>query len=138
MSSPSRGAPVSGEAPQRRKRGRPRIERDEELQLNQTRIPEQMRGYLKAIAAYRYDTLIKMHEAAFRRFLEEKPYEQGLQFRIPRTVSDTGWVQVNLLLPETLSNQVRADAALLGVSLASYTYTVLYWWATYVYPPQAS
>jgi hypothetical protein len=127
-------APDGADAP--RKRGRPRIERDQPLALMQTRVPEAMRDYLKAVAAYRYKTLMNMHDVLFRQFMQERPFEKGLHFRKPRTADGTtGWCQMNLLLPEDLVELLKAEAETLGISLATYLFTALYWWATYMHPP---
>ena len=66
----------------------------------------------------------------------------------------TGWVQVNIQLTTTkihdkngneveirgedLAEKVRMAAELLGVTMATYTYTALWYLAVYKYPPPKS
>lgn len=136
-----RGGTRMGRKPPGRPKGPPR-----DLALLQTRLPEPLRQYLKALAAYRWGTLDAMFERVFTHFLREKPYEHGLHFRQPRAAASyarggdsrqkTGWVLVNVHLPRELAGAVRRDAERLEVSIASYLYTALYWWARYVYPPR--
>ena len=125
-----------------RRRGRPKT-RTGAFATLQTRVPEALHDYIKAISVYRYKTMAAMFEELYTRFLDERPYELGLHFRQPKAAiraqrgeggKTTGWVQLNVIVPEDLAERLRQDALRLEVSLASYLYTEIFWWSMYVYP----
>src|SRR3569833_3470573 len=125
------------------RRGRPRTRSGSYATL-QTRVPEALHDYIKAISVYRYKTMGAMFEEMYTRFLEERPKKLDLHFRQPKAAiralrgegGKTGWVQLNSIVSEALAARLREDALRLEVSLASYLYTSLFWWAMYVYPPK--
>lgn len=124
--------------------GRPRT-RTEEAEFVQTRIPDALHDYLKAVSAFRYKTMANMFEAMFTRFINERPWERGLHFRQPKAAvknngtdaaARTGWSQLNIQLTQDMAAQVKEEAKKRDVSLASYCYSAIYWWCQYVYPPR--
>src|SRR5260363_312379 len=122
--------------------GRPRT-RLEALQIVPTRCPMQIYTYLKSIAPYLYPSLTQMFEDMLRRFFTERPWEHGLHWRQPKSaltvagknLGQTGWMQVNMRLPEERVAQIHQTAQVCGISHAGVCYTALFWWAQYVYPP---
>lgn len=111
-----------------------------------TRAPAKMQMYAKTLAFATGKTLKVMFRDAAERFLQEKPWEQGLQWRVTKglttTLKDTvgqkeatGWMQVNIRLPMALGNELERLAAEQGVSVSSVGYTLLYWWTWWIYPP---
>lgn len=133
-------APKSGRG---RQIGRPK-KRLEELKAVPTRCPTQIYTYLKGITPFLYPSLTEMFEDMIKRFLAERPWEQGLHWRKPKTamtfangtIGKTGWEQVNMQLPPALAEQVASTASECGVSSAALCYTAIYWWVQYIYPPE--
>ena len=150
---PAPGADVAqpAEPETKRGRGRPKVKLGNH-QVVHARIPCTLMDYLKVLAvlpladrAAPYRNLTSMYKDVFAKFLAEKPYEIGFPWR-----SSTGaaverdfegkptWEQVNIDLPEDLALGVKAfcdsEANAEGVSISTYCYTALYWWATVVYP----
>jgi hypothetical protein len=122
--------------------GRPRT-RMEVLKPVPTRCPAQIYTYLKGITPFLYQSLTAMFEDMIRRFLKERPWEHGLHWRKPKTAmtyangmaGTTGWVQVNIQLPQELAESVAKVASVCGVSNACLCYTAIFWWVQYIYPP---
>lgn len=122
--------------------GRPKT-RFEQLQTVPTRCPSQIYTYLKGITPFLYPSLTQMFEDMLRRFFADRPWEHGLHWRKPKTalmvsgktVGQTGWMQVNMRIPEELVTQVHQTAHTCGISNACLCYTAVFWWVQYVYPP---
>lgn len=129
--------------PSGRRIGRPRT-RHEPLKAVSTRCPSTMYVYLKGITPFQYSSLTEMFLDMLTRFMAERPWEHGLHWRKPRTAisyagssaGSTGWEQVNILLAPENADQVKAAALEAGVSVAAFCYTAIFWWVTYVNPPQ--
>ncbi len=111
-----------------------------------TRAPAKMHLYAKALSFAHNRTLRLLHEDMARRFLKEKPWEQGLQWRKTQSLVQspadavaervpTGWVQVNIRLPLELAQEFEQLAESQGQSLSAVLYTALYWYTWFVYPP---
>jgi hypothetical protein len=111
-----------------------------------TRAPAKMQMYAKTLAFASGKTLKTMFQEAAERFLKEEPWKQGLAWRptkgLTTTLKDTigqkeatGWMQVNMRFPAELGNRLERTAAEQNVSLSSLSYTLLYWWTWWVYPP---
>ncbi|BDB13401.1 hypothetical protein [Acidithiobacillus ferrooxidans] len=111
-----------------------------------TRAPAKMQMYAKTLAFAMGKTLKTMYQEAAERFLREEPWNHGLAWRptkgLTTTLKDTigqkeatGWMQVNMRLPVELGNTLDRLAAEQNVSLSSLSYTLLYWWTWWVYPP---
>ncbi len=122
--------------------GRPKT-RLEKLQVVPSRCPAQIYTYLKGITPFLYPSLTRMFEDMLRRFVAERPWENGLHWRRPKTATTiargalgkTGWEQLNIQLPQELAEQVRQTAKVCGVSSACLCYTAIFWWVQYIYPP---
>jgi hypothetical protein len=137
-------------------KGRPAF-REGALEPLQTRVPSQLRDYLKALPVLtlpdgrRYGSQQVMFEEMLLRFIAGKPWKEGLAWRRSRAavrykageVQDgTGWVQINMMVEPDLAEAVRAQVERLAMSpdadpdlsVASFCYTAAYWWAQYVYP----
>lgn len=111
-----------------------------------TRAPAKMQMYAKTLAFASGKPLKVMFRDATQRFLSEKPWEQGLQWRTTKGLTTTlkgslgkkeptGWMQVNMVLPVEFQQTMIQLAQEQGVSLSSVAYTVMYWWTWWVYPP---
>ena len=111
-----------------------------------TRAPVKMQMYAKTLAFATGKTLKTMYAEAVERFLREEPWKQGLAWRptkgLTTTLKDTigqkeatGWMQVNIRLPVELGNRLDRLAGEQNVSLSALSYTLLYWWTWWVYPP---
>ncbi len=123
--------------------GRPKT-RHEKLKPISTRCPAAVYTYLKGITPFRYPSLTAMFADMLSRFTAEKPWEHGLHWRKPKTalsfagkkVGTTGWEQLNISLVPDQADAIELMADQCGVSKACYCYTAIFWWVTYVYPPQ--
>lgn len=110
-----------------------------------TRAPVKMQKYAKVLAYATGKTLKVMLNEAAERFLQEKPWEHGLKWRptkSPQKIgtegersTPTGWMQINIRLPESVGVQLETLAVSEGVSISSVGYTLLYWWTWWIYPP---
>ncbi len=111
-----------------------------------TRAPVKMHLYSKALAFAQNKTLRLMQEDMARQFLAEKPWEKGLNWRptqgMTQTLSNavgqkvaTGWMQVNLRLPQDLALELERLTVTQNATLSSVLYTMLYWYTWFVYPP---
>ena len=111
-----------------------------------TRAPAKMQMYAKTLAFAMGKTLKTMYQEAAEKFLREEPWKHGLAWRptkgLTTTLKDTigqkeatGWMQVNMRLPVELGNALDRLSAEQNVSLSSLSYTMLYWWTWWVYPP---
>lgn len=110
-----------------------------------TRVPVKMHMYAKALAFALNQNLRQSYIEMTDKFLHEKPWEMGLKWRQTKGLSQTltesagrqatGWMQINMrVTPEQGIELTRLTHAE-GVSMSSVTYTILYWWTWYVYPP---
>lgn len=117
-----------------------------------TRVPVRMQTYSKTLAyangsvLWPKRTLKSMHLKMIDRFLQEKPWEHGLKWRTTKSLTATipgqvgakeatGWTQINLRMPAEFGNSLEKLAIQQGVSLSSVSYTMVYWWTWWVYPP---
>lgn len=110
-----------------------------------TRVPVKMHLYAKALAFALNQNLRQSYIDMTSRFLRERPWEMGLRWRqtkgLSQTLSEsvgrqaTGWMQINMRMTLEQGEELSRLATAEGVSLSSVTYTVLYWWTWYVYPP---
>lgn len=112
-----------------------------------TRAPVRMHMHSKALSFALGLSLKAMYQQAAERFLKDKPWEHGLRWRptksLTATLGDTigqkiatGWMQVNLRLKEETGKELQRIANQQGVSLSSVTYTLMYWWTWFIYPPK--
>lgn len=100
-----------------------------------------MREYLKAYAKYQGRKLDDLYAEILVSFLKQKPFDRGLQFRIPQSSRPTEgqereWVQVNFFISDELNFQAQQLALEQDVSKASVLYTALYWFVKYLRPPE--
>lgn len=110
-----------------------------------TRAPIRMHVYAKTLACSSGKTMKTMHREAVEQFLQEKPWEHGLQWRPTQVASTTlkeqdksmasGWLQVYIRIPLELGKQLEKLAIEHDVPIASVSYTVLYWWTWWIHPP---
>jgi predicted DNA-binding protein len=111
-----------------------------------TRAPVKMQMYAKTLSFATGKTLKTMYKEAGTRFIDEKPWDNGLAWRptkgLTTTLKDTigqkeptGWMQVNMRFPVEIGNKLDKLSTEQGVSLSSICYTLLYWWTWWVYPP---
>jgi hypothetical protein len=122
--------------------GRPKT-RHEKLVPIATRCPTPVYVYLKGITPFQYPSLTAMFADMLARFMKEKPWLHGLQWRKPKTaislagnkMNATGWEQINISVTEDQAAAVEQTAAQCGVSKACFCYTAIFWWVTYVFPP---
>jgi hypothetical protein len=121
--------------------GRPQI-RLESLVTIPTRTPEALLRYMKAIYPFRYASLTAMYKEMLTRFLDTRPWEEGLDWRKPKgrveksggQIAATGWIQVNVQTTKELKEKVIAVAKTNGVTNAVVVYTAMFWWAMYIMP----
>lgn len=124
---------------QPRPRGRPRVEREEELAIIQTRAPATLRNYLAANARGSYGSLQELYKIILENFLEEKPYIVGSETRFLKASPDTKgeyWVQVNILIPQSLKDRIVQEASRYSVpgdviSASTFCYTALVYFTQY-------
>lgn len=73
------------------------------------------------------------------RFLAERPWEEGLKWRVPKAVNlkdgESGFKQVNVLLEKSIADIAEAAWTGANVSKAVFIYTAFIWFAKYVCPP---
>jgi hypothetical protein len=111
-----------------------------------TRAPVKMHLYSKALGFALGISLKQMYKDMATQFLQERPWEYGLSWRptkgLTQTLSEaigekqaTGWMQVNIRIPAELATELEHLAIKENVSLSSLSYTLLYWWTWYKYPP---
>ncbi|AEM48015.1 hypothetical protein Acife_1892 [Acidithiobacillus ferrivorans SS3] len=109
-----------------------------------TRIPARLGAYCKSLAALHFGTLRRMHISMIDQFIDKQPWTRGLRWRQTKALVErkgigsqaTGWVQVNLLLPEPTVVEIRRLSAEHSVSPSTFLYTAFYWWTWYEYPPR--
>lgn len=79
-------------------------------------------------------------EMIITRFLSERPWEQGLKWRVPKAVNlkdgDSGFKQVNVMLEKALADKAEAAWISANVSKAVFVFTAFVWFAKYVCPPE--
>ena len=124
-----------------RRLGRP-VSRLEKLEVIPTHCPESLHRYLKTIYPYRFPSLTALYEKMLTQFIDSRIWEHGVEWRKPRTSrmsiegeeAKTGWILVNLQVPEALKKKVRKLSEKEDVSMATIAYTAMYWWAMYMMP----
>lgn len=123
--------------------GRP-LSRLNVLKVVQTRVPVPMYKYCKILYPAKYRTLTEMFEDMVSIFREERPWKiGGLHWRKPKAaityhdgeVGKTGWEQINIHLDAEIKKEVSLLCKTLGVSMATFCYTAIYWWIVYKHPP---
>lgn len=125
--------------------GRPRT-RMEDLIRKQTRIQEPMRRYLRALSELRFDSMINMFDRMLEQFIEEKPWEHGLQWKRPSSAIQvvqgdrlpTAWKLINIDVRPALAERIQNSATTNGCTEAVFLYTAIHWWVQYMYPPKTS
>lgn len=109
------------------------------VRIVQTRVPDAMYRYCKTIQPLRYETLMEMFDEMLTKFRAEKPWDNGLMWRKPKTAlqagGKTGWKQININMEEDQKVALTSLCEQLGVSSATFCYTAIYWWIEYVNPP---
>ena len=111
-----------------------------------TRAPAKVQMYFKSLALATGKTQKTMLFEAAERFLQERPWQQGLAWRQTSKATVTekdvigqkeaaGWMQVNMRLPAEIGKAFIRLSVEQNVSLPSLTYTLLYWWTWWVFPP---
>ena len=126
-----------------------------------TRVPSQVLEYMKhSIAPSIGGSLTEMFIIMLTQWLKEHPWENGLPWRETKALSHrsktietvqlgdgtqtqvpvyrtvgTGWVQVNMRIPEELSRRVKSLAHIHTVTPSSALYTAIFWWAWLKNPP---
>ena len=115
----------------------------EDLQRIATRVPAELRQFLKIQSAVLGYSLNKIHATALREFLSlALPTSKGGQtiaWLTPKTSpradrhgaprGDANWVQLLLILPQSLVGELEAACELTGTSIATFCYTALDWYA---------
>jgi hypothetical protein len=114
-----------------------------------TRVPDSSRSRLKELAkAPSRRSLNALMTEIMTYFLQEKPYEKGLKFRIPRFTIRfengnpvrTGWMQFNVYLTADLKDRMMAEIERLRteekllVTPANFTFSAIFWWLAAVEP----
>jgi hypothetical protein len=143
MSNTEKTRSVDMPTPPKKRRGRP-ITRFEKKVILPTRCPDHVFTYLKAIQPFLHRSLTAMFEDMLTLFIKERPWERGLHWRKPKSVSihkngvdgQTSWRQVNIEVCSELSKQVAHEANVCGQSKASFCYTAIFWWVQHKYPPR--
>ncbi|MDA8093704.1 MAG: hypothetical protein M0T84_07275 [Betaproteobacteria bacterium] len=126
-----------------------------------TRVPSPALRYLKELALKSYGGMLTdmykiMIEEWFQRELwakgfpwrktqalsrrevveEIREHPDGTKMVVPITVTRaTGWVQVNMRIPEALNERVRGLAFQYGESPSTVLYTIIFWWTWWKNPP---
>jgi hypothetical protein len=110
-----------------------------------TRVPVKMHMYAKALAFALNQNLRQSYIEMTEKFLREKPWETGLKWRQTKGLSQTltesagrqatGWMQINMRVTPEQGADLTRIAQSADISMSSVTYTILYWWTWYVYPP---
>lgn len=126
-----------------KKVGRPRSQH-KIMGTIQTRAPARMLKYCQILRTLKFDSLMDMFEKMLREFDKEKPWEHGLKWRHPRSskaqakdeIRMTGWEPVNINIEASFKEEISNRCKVMGVSMATYCYTAIYWWVQYVYPPE--
>ena len=96
--------------------------------------------YLKTYAAYHGRRLDDFLCAVIRDFLRLRPYERGLNWRVPVSHRspegiEQEWKQINIALDEETRARLNAVEEETGHSKASILYTALIWFVKYLRPP---
>lgn len=96
-----------------------------------TRVPEAMRENLKHLAAApEYGNLRTMNNHLMLVFLKTKPYRDGdYPWKKPAKKGETGWVPFNVVVDNSTQDKVKAECERIEVSLATFLFTALSWWA---------
>ena len=100
-------------------------------------LPLKMYLYIQALAFVQGMTLRAVHEDCASRFLAEKAWEKGLQWRDGHrpALADPEWVEVNVRIPCDLADNLVEVSRRNGVGLPDVLYTMLYWYSWVLYPP---
>lgn len=125
--------------------GRPPLARLDELDSIPTRCPESLHRYMKSIYPYSYRSLTDMFFDMLTRFIEQRPWDHGLDWRKPKgriersggVVAATGWTQVNVQVPAPMKEKIIAIAKTNGVTNSVFVYTAMFWWAMYIMPARS-
>lgn len=103
-----------------------------------TVIPLRMHLYCQALAFAQAISLRKLHANACGKFLEDRPWEQGLAWRNSPQITDVNdweWTAIAVVLPPDMGQTVDQLPAQYPVSAASVLYTMLFWYSWVVFPP---
>lgn len=125
--------------------GRPPMARTEALETIPTRCPESLHRYMKMIYPVSYSSLTMMFEEMLTRFIAQRPWEHGLDWRKPRSriersggvTAATGWCQVNVQTTASMKEKITAIAKTTGVTNSVFVYTAMFWWSMYIMPARS-
>lgn len=120
--------------------GRRPTARTEEVETIPTRCPESLHRYMKMIYPVSYSSLTAMFEDMLTRFIDQRPWENGLDWRKPKSrversggvVAATGWCQVNVQITAGMKEKITAIAKTTGVTNSVFVYTAMFWWSMYI------
>jgi hypothetical protein len=103
-----------------------------EKYLSQTRVPQSMYRYLRIIAALRDESSARMYAYVVSLFLEERPWEHGFPFRVPKAVKRMKkidpWMLLGMPLEKDLYEKVKDEAMACRVSVSAFLFSALCWW----------
>jgi hypothetical protein len=124
----------------------------------QTSVPDWLMTYCRQLADVHYSRkLSRMYIHMLEGFLAYKPWKasppltwrvakiHGMSGMNTRKGTDSGWVPMNMMLPQELADRIKEaiesinlDSAHEGrkLSLRTFLYTAISWWCTSVYPYQ--
>lgn len=106
--------------------------------LLRTVIPLRMHLYCRALAFAQGISLRALYADCALRFLEARPWEQGLTWRFSPSAGegkDWEWADEAITLPRGLGDRLVQLSAQAAVSTASVLYTMLFWYSWVVFPP---
>lgn len=112
-----------------------------------TCAPKKMQAYFRTLTFAMGTTIPKVYREMAGRFLKEKPWKHGLQWRTTqeqagihgvhgeRYSASPFWTPVSIRLPVILGKELESLADQQEVPLSSVGYTMLYWWTWWIYRP---
>jgi hypothetical protein len=101
-------------------------------------IPLWMHLYCRALAFAQGISLRALHADCALRFLEARPWEQGLSWRFSPSAGegkDWEWTDEAVTLPRDLGRRLEHLSVQRTISTASVLYTMLFWYSWVVFPP---
>lgn len=119
-----------------------KITQSNKLELIPTRAPKILQNYAVDMARTTGVTLQSIYQEGAKRFIEESPWENGLDWKVTEGLAhkvngenqNTGWMQVNVKLSTDICNQIEHLVTEQKVSRSAVVYTMMYWWI--VCPPE--
>lgn len=113
-----------------------------------TRLPAKMQMYMKNLAFSSGRSLYVMYDDMAERFFREEPWNHGLKWRLTKGLtttvkgtmgekSPTGWMQINMRFSADMGHRLEQLSMEQNASMSSLTYTMIYWWTWWIYPPSS-